>query len=217
MMPLQINFNKEKGLKLLFLGAHCDDIEIGCGGTIIKISSQYEISEVKWVVFASNKERKNEAIISAKKFLAKVTNKEIIILDYKDAFLSQSSFEIKDFFESLKANFDPDVIFTHFRDDRHQDHRLISELTWNTFRDHLVLEYEIPKYDGDLGHPNCFFKLTASEANEKVHCIIDSYKSQTQKHWFDSETFLALMRIRGLESANSAKYSEAFYVRKFVF
>lgn len=216
-MHLKFNFNKENGLKLLFLGAHCDDIEIGCGGTILKMASQYEISEVKWVVFASNEERKKEAIIGANKFLAKVQNKEIIILDYKDAFLSQFSFEIKDFFESLKKNFDPDVTFTHFRDDRHQDHRLISELTWNTFRDHLVLEYEIPKYDGDLGHPNCFFKLTDSEAKEKVHYIINSYKSQSQKHWFDSETFLAIMRIRGLESGSITKYSEAFYARKFVF
>lgn len=216
MIPLQFNFNKNKGLKLLFLGAHCDDIEIGCGGTILKMARQSEISEVKWVVFASNEERKKEAIICANFFLSKVPNKEILILDYKDAFLNQSIFEIKDFFESLKKNFDPDVIFSHYRDDRHQDHRLISELTWNTFRNHLVLEYEIPKYDGDLGHPNCFFKLSDSEAKEKVHYIIDSYKSQSLKHWFDSETFLAIMRIRGLECANSAKYSEAFYVRKFV-
>ncbi len=216
MINLHFNFDKDKGLKLLFFGAHCDDIEIGCGGTILKIINQYKISEIKWVVFASNEDRKKEAIIGANYFLDKVQHKEIIVLDYKDAFLNQSAFDIKEYFESLKKKFDPDIVFTHYRHDRHQDHRLISDLTWNTFRNHLVLEYEIPKYDGDLGQPNFFFKLTEKEASQKVKFIIDSYSSQAQKHWFDEETFLSLMRIRGLESANTAKYSEAFFSRKVI-
>jgi len=216
MLNLKFDLNQKKGLKLLFFGAHCDDIEIGCGGTILKMVNQYKISEVKWVVFASNNDRKKEAIKGADFFLTNVTHKEIVILDYRDAFLNQSSLEIKEFFESVKRNYDPDVIFTHYRDDRHQDHRLISDLTWNTFRDHLVLEYEIPKYDGDLGLPNTFFKLSEKQAKEKVKFIIDSYGSQAGKHWFDEGTFLSLMRIRGLESANTSKYSEAFYLRKSV-
>ena len=214
MIPLQFNFDHKKGMNLLLFGAHCDDIEIGCGGSILKIIEQYKINKITWIVFASTEERKLEAILSAEDFLKNIKEKKIIVLNYRDSFLNQSAFEIKEFFELTKKENDPDLIFTHFRKDRHQDHRLISDLTWNTFRNHLILEYEIPKYDGDLGQPNFFFKINQNQANQKIKIILDRFKSQTGKHWFDEETFLSLMRIRGLESA--AKYSEAFYSRKSV-
>jgi LmbE family N-acetylglucosaminyl deacetylase len=217
MLPLAFNTGSEEGLKLLFFGAHCDDIEIGCGGTILSLIERYKISEIKWVVFASNPQRKKEATASAEAFLSGVSKKEIRVFDYRDAFLEQSRFEIKEHFETIKQGFQPDVVFTHQRDDRHQDHRLVSELAWNTYRDHLILEYEIPKYDGDLGQPNFFHKLSDAIAQKKVKIIMESYASQAGKHWFDKETFFALMRIRGLESASDARYSEAFYARKAVF
>lgn len=214
---IQLGFNKEEGLNILCFGAHCDDIEIGCGGTLLKLKEQGRIKALRWIVFASNETRKKEAIASAEAYLSGLDDIEIIVLDYRDAFLNFSSLEIKEYFESIKKSFDPDVVFTHYRNDRHQDHRLLSDLAWNTFRSHLVLEYEIPKYDGDLGIPNCFFHLTEQQAEEKVQILLHSFESQAAKHWFDRETFLSLMRIRGMESACHTKYAEAFHARKLIF
>ncbi len=208
-------FGKDE-LEILCLGAHCDDIEIGCGGTLLKLRERYRVKRLKWIVFASNEQRKREAIKSAETFLRDIENIEIIVLDYRDAFLKFSAMEIKEFFDSLKQSINPDLVFTHYREDRHQDHRLLSDLTWNTFRNHLILEYEIPKYDGDLGQPNCFCQLTESMAMKKMEILLNCYHSQKDKHWFDKETFLSLMRIRGLESACPTRYAEAFYVRKWV-
>src|SRR5688572_12116091 len=205
---------KKSGYKILCLGAHCDDIEIGCGGTLLGLLETYSVDFVKWVVFASNEERKQEAVTSAAAFLEKAKSKEILVLDYRDAFLNFSGLEIKERFETIKRGIDPDLIFTHYRDDRHQDHRILSDFTWNTFRRHLILEYEIPKFDGDLGMPNCFVRLTEAQADKKIQIILESFKSQTAKHWFDKETFQALMRIRGMESACITKYAEAFHARK---
>lgn len=216
---LKINFNsnkEEKELNILLLGAHCDDIEIGCGGTILKICKDYKVNKIKWVVFASNKVRKKEAIECAERFLEAIPNKEIIVLEYRDAFLESSKVEIKHFFETIKKDFIPNIIFTHCRNDRHQDHRLISDLTWNTFRNHFILEYEIPKYDGDLGQPNFFTHLDKEIVEKKIKYLLESYQSQKNKHWFDTETFYSIMRIRGIESASLHKYSEAFYSRKIV-
>lgn len=212
MIPLQFNKSKGKGLKILCLGAHCDDIEIGCGGTILKLIEEYAIDEIKWVVFASNETRKKEAMNCANLFLEKVEKKDIQVHAYRDAFLPYSAVEIKENFEAIKADFDPDLVFTHYRNDRHQDHRLISDLSWNTFRSHFILEYEIPKYDGDLGIPNCFCGLTSSMVELKIDHLIEAFKSQHAKHWFEPETFRSFMRIRGLESAG--RYAEAFHVRK---
>lgn len=214
MVPL--GFKADQGLKILCLGAHCDDIEIGCGGTILKLIEQGQVQELKWVIFASNPVRKQEAEQSAARFLEGLDRKEVIVFSYRDAFLPMSSTEIKEEFEAIKAVFDPTLIFTHYREDRHQDHRLISDLAWNTFRSHLIMEYEIPKYDGDLGIPNSFCQLTVEQAEKKVEILMDCYESQVGKHWFDEETFKALMRIRGLESAHEKRYAEAFHVRKWV-
>ncbi len=214
MIPLK--FDKAQGLKILALGAHCDDIEIGCGGTLLKLIEDYPIAHIKWLVFASNERRKQEAVDAANMFLEDVSDKEIKVFSYRDAFLPHSSLEIKEEFEQIKHQFNPDLIFTHYREDRHQDHRLISDLTWNTWRNHLILEYEIPKYDGDLGHPSLFVHLGKRQVEKKIHILQKCYDSQAKKHWFDEETFKALMRIRGMESANADKYSEAFHVRKII-
>jgi LmbE family N-acetylglucosaminyl deacetylase len=214
MLPLKLG-ERPAGLRILCLGAHCDDIEIGCGGTIMRLSQEYTTQEVKWLVFTSTDQRAVEARTSAEYFLQKCNKKEIVIKNYRDGFLPYEAAQVKTLFEELK-NFHPDIIFTHCRHDLHQDHRVVCELTWNTFRDHLIFEYEIPKYDGDLGSPNCFVQLDEAVAEKKVQAIMDYYGSQASKQWFDKETFYAIMRIRGLETAAKTRYAEAFYLRKFL-
>ncbi|MFO7658801.1 MAG: PIG-L deacetylase family protein, partial [Bacteroidales bacterium] len=167
----------KEALNILCLGAHCDDVEIGCGGTILKIIENYKISHFKWVIFASNEIRKKEATSSAEMFLENVKSKEIIIRDYRDGFLPFLAAEVKDYFEELKRAFNPDLIFTHYRDDRHQDHRLVSDLTWNTWRNHLILEYEIPKYDGDLGIPNFYVPLEEKYLKKRNEILLKAFES----------------------------------------
>lgn len=212
-MPLICDSSKQ--LSILCLGAHSDDIEIGCGGSLLKIFKAYNVSFVKWMVFSSNETRKKEAIKSASLFLKNVQSRDIEVLDYRDGFLPQFHYEIKDRFEKIKTEINPDIIFTHNRTDRHQDHCLVSDLSWNTFRNHTILEYEIPKYDGDLGIPNFFIPIDETLVEEKVNILMTAFTSQKNKHWFDKESFTSLMRIRGMESA--VKYAEAFYARKLVF
>lgn len=212
---LAFKLNNNNPLNILCLGAHCDDVEIGAGGTLLKIIDEYEINSVKWVVFTSNDTRKKEAHRSADLFLEKVTEKDVIIYSYKDGFLPFIAAEIKQTFENLKTEFFPDLIFTHYRNDRHQDHRLVSDLTWNTWRNHQILEYEIPKYDGDLGIPNFYVSIDEKYIRQKNQILMEAFKSQANKHWFDEETFNSLARIRGMESAN--KYAEAFFARKIIF
>ena len=213
MLPL--SFQQQKGLKLLCLGAHCDDIEIGCGGTIMRLAEEYTGLVAKWVVFTSNPQREREARDSASHFLEKVSSKDVVILKYRDGFLPYEGVGVKTFFEEMKA-FQPDVIFTHFRHDLHQDHRFICDLTWNTFRDHFILEYEIPKYDGDLGNPNFYVPIDRVIADKKIAALQQYFPSQSGKHWFDPETFSSMMRIRGLESVSGSRYAEGFYLRKAV-
>lgn len=206
--------DNKKPLNVLCLGAHCDDIEIGAGGTLLKLFDTQKINSVKWVAFASNEIRKKEAEDSAKRFLEKVKTADVDIRSYRDGFLPFLATEVKDEFEAIKRSFQPDIIFTHYRDDRHQDHRLVSDLTWNTWRNHLILEYEIPKYDGDLGIPNLFVPLEETFIERKNQILIEAFASQREKHWFDDATFKALPRLRGMESATI--YAEAFYARKIV-
>ena len=211
---MKIQFDKNTPLKILCLGAHCDDIEIGAGGTLLKLFQEYKIEQVNWIVFTSNEIRKQEAVKSAEKFLTKVNNKKIIINSYRDGFLPFQGEEIKEYFEEIKKEFSPDLIFTHCRNDRHQDHRLISDLTWNTWRTQLILEYEIPKYDGDLGIPNFYVALNEDFIIKRNTILLETFASQSSKHWFDDATFSALPRLRGLESATL--FAEAFYVRKLI-
>jgi LmbE family N-acetylglucosaminyl deacetylase len=207
--------NDNKPINVLCLGAHCDDIEIGSGGTLLKLFDTYPIKAVKWIVFASDETRKKEAVISAKRFLEKVDKTDIIVQSYRDSFLPFNAAEIKEYFETIKREFSPDLIFTHYRDDRHQDHRLVNEMTWNTWRNHLILEYEIPKYDGDLGIPDFYVTLDESYIEKRNKIVLESFASQQSKHWFDDDTFRALPRLRGMESATL--FAEAFYARKIIF
>jgi LmbE family N-acetylglucosaminyl deacetylase len=213
---LDLSLSKREPLRLLCLGAHCDDIEIGCGGTILKLATAGRKIEVQWVVFSSDEGRKQEALKSAEAFLCDVTNKKIVILALRDGFFPYLGYELKERFEQLKAEISPDLILTHYRHDLHQDHRLVSELTWNTFRNHLILEYEIPKYDGDFGSPNVFVPLDESICRRKIDAILDAYQSQREKHWFSRDLFSAILRLRGMEANACSGYAEGFYCRKAV-
>ncbi len=214
MIKLDFAIKTGSPLKILCLGAHSDDIEIGCGGTILRLLSEYDDVEVRWVVFGSSGQRDNEAVESANKFLEAAHKKAIIVKNFKDGFFPYNGAEIKKYFEELKKSISPDVIFTHYQYDLHQDHRLISELTWNTYRDHLILEYEIMKYDSDLGNPNFFVTLDQSICRRKIELILASFKSQAQHQWFSEDAFLALLRLRGVQINSPENYAEGFYCRK---
>jgi LmbE family N-acetylglucosaminyl deacetylase len=215
MLPLSLPQSSTTPLKVLCLGSHSDDIEIGCGGTILRLLSAHPNLEVVWVVLSSNKEREQEARQSGELFLQPAKKKEIVIKDFRDGFFPFDGAEIKNFLEGLKR-VSPDLIFTHNRNDAHQDHRLVEQMTWNTFRNHLILEYEIPKYDGDMGQPNFFVPLEQEIYQKKVHYLMQAFQTQRSKLWFEPETFLALMRLRGMECVAPSGYAEAFYCRKLV-
>jgi LmbE family N-acetylglucosaminyl deacetylase len=199
---------------VLCIGAHCDDIEIGCGGTLLRLLESNPGLEVHFLVLCSDALRKREALDAARRLLGDASQKHVEILSFRDGFLPWSGGEVKECFESLKRTVQPDLILTHFRGDLHQDHRLASELTWNTFRDHLILEYEIPKYDGDLGAPNLFVPLSESQVARKLEIVLGAFASQRTRRWFDQETFRALLRLRGVEC--NASHAEAFHARKLV-
>ena len=216
MLNLTFERRRDSIFRILCLGAHSDDIEIGCGGTVLRILEENPDAEVFWVVMGASGQRADEATASAKSFLARARQKEVIVKEFRDGFFPYIGAEIKGFFEELKRRCAPDLILTHCRNDLHQDHRLVSELTWNTFRNHLILEYEILKYDGDLGTPNVFVPLTESLARRKVGILLDSFRSQLKKNWFTEDAFLAILRLRGLECNAPAKYAEAYHARKLV-
>ncbi len=215
---LRLNLDNGSGptYRILCLGAHSDDIEIGCGGAVLTLQQKHQHLSVYWVVFGASQERMLEARTSADRFLESVESKTIIVKEFRDGFFPFAGSAIKDYFEQLKEEFTPNLIFTHHRNDLHQDHRTICELTWNTFRDHLICEYEIPKYDGDLGTPNLFVHLDEATCRKKVRYILDSFRSQADNHWFGEDSFLALLRLRGIECNSPSKYAEAFYCRKVV-
>lgn len=215
---LGVSFDLPEGRppRILCLGAHCDDIEIGCGGTLLKLIDTFPGATFHWVVFSSGKDRAKEALACAQAILEPIHEKKIVIRDFKDGFFPYIGVEIKDYFEEIKEQIAPDIIFTHHGQDLHQDHRVISELTRNTFRDHLILEYEIPKYDGDLGAPNLFVHLDSSICRRKTKYILSYFKTQENKHWFTEETFLSILTIRGIESRAPSHYAEGFYCRKIV-
>ena len=216
MIQLHLNGGASRKLQILCLGSHCDDIEIGCGGTILRLAEQYPECVLHWVVFSGDGVRVAEAERAASLFAGTTSLVGPFLKTFPDGFMPVVSGEVKTFFEELKRTVSPDLIFTHNRKDAHQDHRLIAELTWNTFRDHLILEYEIPKYDGDLGQPSLFVPLEAEECQKKVRYIMDAFQSQHCKRWFQQETFLSLMRLRGMECNAPSGYAEAFYCRKLV-
>ncbi len=216
MIHLNIDGRHTQGLKILCLGAHSDDIEIGCGGTILHLAEQYAGCVFHWVVFSASEVREAEAQRAAALFAGPASLKGPLLKAFPDGFMPFVGAEVKAVFEQLKQTISPDLIFTHNRKDAHQDHRLIAELTWNTFRDHLILEYEVPKYDGDLGQPNFFVPLPPEVFQKKVRFIMEAFQSQHAKRWFQEDTFLSLMRLRGMECNAPSGYAEAFYSRKLV-
>jgi LmbE family N-acetylglucosaminyl deacetylase len=213
-LPLRVQ--SDRPLRLLVLGAHSDDIEIGCGGTLLTLLQRHPRSEVRWVVFSATGPREEEARRSADAFLEDAGTREICIRAFRDGFMPYDGAAVKEFFESLKTASAPDLIFTHRLDDRHQDHRLLAELTWNTFRDHLVLEYEVPKYEGDLGQPNVFVTLEPPVWQRKLSLLMSIFGTQRSKRWFNEEVFAGLMRLRGMEAGLAGGCAEAFYARKLL-
>lgn len=215
MMTVGFGLNSGRPLRVLCMGAHSDDIEIGCGGTILRLASEYPDCEFHWVVFSAVGERRAEAERAARLFAGSQLRGPVL-KEFQDGFMPYLGSEVKTVFEKELKLMAPDLIFTHHGNDAHQDHRLISQLTWNTFRDHLILEYEIPKYDGDLGRPSVFVPVAREVCERKVQHLAEAFESQRTKRWFERETFLALMRLRGMECATPGGYAEAFYSRKLV-
>ncbi len=213
MIHLNLGRGSAEALQILCLGSHSDDIEIGCGGTILRLAAQYPGCAFHWVVFSAVGVRETEAKCAAAMF-AGTSLRGPLLKTFRDGFMPFLGAEVKDVFEGLKQSVSPDLIFTHKRKDAHQDHRLIAELTWNTFRNHLILEYEIPKYDGDLGQPNLFVPLDTEVCQKKARYLIDAFPSQHPKHWFREDTFFSLMRLRGMECNAPSGYAEAFYCHK---
>jgi LmbE family N-acetylglucosaminyl deacetylase len=212
-LALNLPQNATAPLKILCLGSH--DIEIGCGVTILRLLSDFRELDIVWIVFGASNEREREARKSAALFLSQARRKEVIVKDFRDGFFPFTGTQIKNYFEELKGT-SPDLIFTHNRKDAHQDHQIIAELTWNTFRNHLILEYEIPKYDGDLGQPNLCVPLDQELYEKKIRYILDAFDTQRAKPWFEKETFLAHMRLRGMECVAPGGHAEAFSCRKLV-
>lgn len=199
--------------RLLLVGAHSDDIEIGAGGTLLRLATLCPHAEVRYVVFCGDESRQAEARAAAALFCAGFARLEVTVFGFRDAYLPFTGAPVKDAMESLKP-FAPDVVFTHFRDDLHQDHRLLSSLTWNAFRDHLVLEYEVAKYDGDLAHPNFFVSIDAETLARKCRLLHEAFASQRRRQWFDDDLFRGLARLRGVECHSPTRFAEAFHCRK---
>jgi LmbE family N-acetylglucosaminyl deacetylase len=216
MLDVALNLPGGRAPKLLFIGAHCDDIEIGCAGTVLELVRRYPTAEVHWVVLSSEGRRKQEAQRAARALLRGVSQVAVSIREFRGAYFPSEFAAIKDYFEELKGQVAPDVVFTHQREDLHQDHRVVGELTWNTFRNHVILEYEIPKYDGGLGSPSVFVPLPARAVKRKVDLLMRLFGTQHGKGWFTPDTFRGLMRLRGVECNAPSGYAEAFYSRKLV-
>jgi len=217
MLNLALNLSADEQPCILFLGAHSDDIEIGCGATVLRLANELPGARIHWVVFSANDDRSKEVNVSADDFLTKFTDKSIEIHGIRDAYFPEFFGQLKDIFEALKTHLSPDIIFTHHKDDLHQDHRVIGDLTWNTFRNHFILEYEVPKYDGGLGDPNFFMYVSDDLRKQKLDKLHRHFETQKDKAWFTGDLFSALMRLRGAEGASPTGFAEAFYCRKAAF
>lgn len=202
--------------RVLCLGAHSDDIEIGCAGTLLKLTAEEHPLEVTWIVLSAGERREREARASAEAVLARAKSTRIEVQQFRDGFFPAQVGALKEYFEALKPRVAPDLIFTHYRQDLHQDHRLVGELTWQTFRDHFILEYEIPKYDGDLGTPNVFVHLDEAQCRQKIDLLLTHFASQRDRRWFSEDLFRAALRMRGMEANAPDGYAEAFHGRKVV-
>ncbi len=213
MLPLKYDLAANQSLNILCIGAHSDDIEIGCGGTILQLLADYPAT-ITWIVLGASGLRRVEAENSAADFLNDAEKSKVMISEYRNSFFPYQGQEIKEYFELIKEQCKPDVIFTHHRNDLHQDHRLVSELTWNAFRNHNIFEYEIAKYDGDLASPNAFFQLDKDRCQKKIDLIMKHFRSQQKRTWFTAETFWAMLRIRGIQCNSSSGLAESHYSRK---
>jgi LmbE family N-acetylglucosaminyl deacetylase len=216
MLGLRLGRDPDRPLRVLAVGAHPDDIEIGCGGTMLRLVAEHPGLRVDWLVLSGAGERADEAADSAAAFLEGAGRTRVMVERFRDGFFPYEGGAVKERFERLKAEVDPDVVFTHRLEDRHQDHRLVAELTWNTFRSHLILEYEIPKYEGDLGQPNLFVALEPEHGQRKVELLRKCFPSQAGRSWFSDDTFWALLRLRGVESGGPGRFAEAFGARKLL-
>lgn len=214
---LSLAGERSSPLRVLFLGAHSDDIEIGCGGAVLELMQARPDSELRWVVFSAAGARGDEARGAAERFIGDRVSTAVQLHAFRDGFFPVQLEAIKEEFEVIAGSFTPDIVFTHRREDRHQDHRTISDLAWNTFRRALILEYEIPKWDGDLGIPNLFLPLSADAADRKIRLLMDAFASQRSKDWFSEDTFRGLARLRGMECRAASGFAEAFSARKLSF
>ena len=203
-------------LSVLCLGAHSDDIEIGAGATLLSMQERGVRLDVHWCVLSGSGERESEARASASEFLAASQSSQIEVMAFRDGFFPEEGDAIKSWFTALRDRVNPDLILTHRKGDAHQDHQQVCRLTWNTFRDHCILEYEIPKWDGDMSQPNLYVPISASVLKRKIDLLITHFGSQRSKQWFDAETFLGLARLRGIECRAPERYAEAFVSRKSV-
>ena len=214
MLELAVPSSGKRSFCVLCLGAHADDIEIGCGAFMLELIRARPATEVHWVVFSASGPRQREARRGADLFLDGSAHSRVVLKQFRDGFFPSQFAPIKRVFEQLKRTVTPDLVLTHYRDDRHQDHRVLSDLAWNTWRDHLILEYEVPKYDGDFGTPNLFVPIARDTCDRKITLLETVFATQRDKHWFDRETFRGLMRLRGMECRSTSGYAEAFYTRK---
>jgi LmbE family N-acetylglucosaminyl deacetylase len=217
MLPLILGKPPRRGYEILCLGAHSDDLEIGCAGAVLRLLREQPVATVTWVVLSGGPDRAREARRGARRVLGRHSGARILQQTFRDGFFPYTAVAIKEYFEQLKRAVQPQVVFTHFRMDRHQDHRLVSDLTYNTFRDHLVLEYEVMKKDGDLGNPNVYVALDEATVRRKVSILEDCFGTQRDKSWFSEDAFRGLLRLRGIEAGARSGYAEAFYARKLVF
>lgn len=217
MLQLSPLLSNRSQLRVLCIGAHCDDIEIGCGATLLALQESGVATCIDWIVLSGTPERQAETGAAMRMLVEEVVRGELRFGDFRDGSMPAQYLEIKAFFESLKDLARPDIVFTHERDDRHQDHRIAHEMTWNTFRDQLVLEYEIPKWDGGLGQPNLFVPVSREQGESKIQTLLTSYPTQSGRDWFTRDTFEAMMQLRGIESRSSSGWSEAFHARKLCF
>jgi len=214
MLPLC--FSPDGLRQVLCVGAHCDDIEIGCGGTVAELGRRFPGAQFQWVVLSADDVREPETRKAAARLHAAGAAPRVEVARFRGSYFPSCSGELKDYFESLKARVSPDLILTHRLEDRHQDHRVVAELTWNTFRDHTVLEYEIPKYEGDLGQPNFYVPLEPATVDLKVQTLMDCFPSQRHRPWFTGDVFRAQLRLRGIECNAPSGFAEALHARKLV-
>ena len=214
MLPVALGAGANQALRILCLGAHSDDIEIGCGGTLLRLLGERAGSSVHWVVLSATPEREREANASAADFLAEARSSTVVVKTFPESFFPSAWADIKNSFEEIKRAANPDVVLCHHRKDFHQDHRVVAELAWNTFRDHVILEYEIPKYEGDLATPNLYVPISRLVADRKVDLLLRHFASQAVRPWFRPDTFHGLMAVRGVECNAPQGRAEAFHARK---